>query len=84
MACNYLDGTIEVAFGFLDLNAEFKFEIDLNQLGVDEETIRENDEGAIHDAIYDLVMNTPRDVLDYTIELEEEEDDYDEEEEGED
>tara|TARA_B100000035_G_scaffold296134_1_gene287815 strand:+ start:127 stop:366 length:240 start_codon:yes stop_codon:yes gene_type:complete len=79
MACNNLDGTIEVAFGFLDINAEFKFEIELDQLAVDEETIRENDEGAIHDAIYDLVMNTPRDVLDYTIEIEEEE-----EEEGED
>ena len=73
MACNNLDGTIEVAFGFLDINAEFKFEIELDQLAVDEETIRENDEGAIHDAIYDLVMNTPRDVLDYTIEIEEEE-----------
>lgn len=78
MACNNLDGTIEVAFGFLDINAEFKFEIDLDQLAVDEETIRENDEGAIHDAIYDLVMNTPRDVLDYTIEIEEEEEGEDE------
>ena len=80
MACNNLDGTIEVAFGFLDINAEFKFEIDLDQLEVDEETIRENDEAAIHDAIYELILNTPRDVLDYKIELEEE----DEEEEGED
>ena len=79
MACNNLDGTIEVAFGFLDINAEFKFEIDLDQLGVDEETIRENDEGAIHDAIYDLVMNTPRDVLDYTIEIEEEEEEGEDE-----
>jgi hypothetical protein len=77
---NNLKGTMEVHFGYLDINAECKFEIDLDQLAVGEETIRENDEGAIHDAIYDLVKSTPRDVLDYTIELEEEEDN----EEGED
>ena len=44
----------------------------------------EDDEGTIHQAIYDYIRETPRDIDDYEIHLEEEDEDEDEEEEGED
>ncbi len=76
------EGTITATITFCDLNADLDIDIDLGQLGLDKDDIKENDESTIHQALYDLLSQTSKDIEDYEINLEEDEDE-DEEEEGE-
>ena len=73
------EGTITARITFLDLNADLDIDIDLSQLGLDKDDIKEDDESTIHQALYDLLSQTSKDIEDYEIHLEEEDD----EEEGE-
>ena len=66
-------GIITARITFLDLNADLDIDIDLGLLGLDEDDIKENDEGTIHQALYDLLNQTSKDIEDYEIHLEEEE-----------
>ena len=80
MSMNNLDGCIVVRITFPDLNADFDVDIPLSLLCLDEDEIKEDDEGTIHQAIYDYIRETPRDIDDYEIHLEEEEEEEDEDE----